>query len=87
MAAWDKDRPDPVPQGPTTSQLRANVLARLEAEGQRVVDALGAHPDAAYPVCLCGHRYDHHTDPGDPRRIGCHLCSCAEYAPERAPAA
>jgi hypothetical protein len=34
----------------------------------------------AHPPCEnCGHRYDEHTDPGDPRRIGCHLCPCKEW--------
>jgi hypothetical protein len=40
----------------------------------------------AYPVCRCGHRYDHHG------RIGasstpdaCHRCSCTRYTPDVAP--
>lgn len=32
-----------------------------------------------YPPCECGHRYDRHTDPGDPRKIGCWECECTEY--------
>lgn len=36
---------------------------------------------SAYPVCYCGHRYDHHRDPGDPRGGGCHLCVCHTYTP------
>lgn len=34
-----------------------------------------------YPACRCGHRYDEHTDPGDPRKVGCWLCLCREWQP------
>ncbi len=32
-----------------------------------------------YAPCTCGHCYDHHTDPGDPRKVGCWRCECKEY--------
>lgn len=35
-----------------------------------------------YPPCKCGHRYDHHQDPGDPRRGGCYACACTLYDPD-----
>lgn len=35
-----------------------------------------------YPVCECGHRYDHHRDNRDPRGGGCWQCSCVRYLPK-----
>lgn len=41
--------------------------------------AAATPPAVPYPPCECGHRYDHHNDPGDPRGAGCHRCACPGY--------
>jgi len=30
---------------------------------------------SAYPLCVCGHRYDHHRDESDPRGAWCYDCA------------
>lgn len=37
---------------------------------------------APYPVCWCGHRFDHHADPSL-QGVGCYRCPCTTWEAPR----
>lgn len=56
-----------------------HLLDRDEEERRLRAQGLDKQATIVYPLCICGHRYDHHQDPGDPRGKGCYRCDCMLY--------